>query len=108
MHQPATAEKHGCLCGLPDLTLYVVPVSGLSMGEDSEQSLQHQGQRAVQQRPEDGGQGSTRRSQGPLGGWDNGPHGLAEVAGPQDDRSDVQLEFDAAAVDLGIAAAQRH
>lgn len=89
-------------------TLFVVPVSTLSVGEDSEQSFQHQGERAGQQRPEGGGQGPAGGGQGPLGGWDDRPHGLAEVAGPQDDGADVQLQLDAAAVDLGVTAAQRH
>ena len=89
-------------------TMCGVPVSTLSVGEDSEQSFQHQGERAGQQGPEGGGQGSARGSQGPLGGWDDRPHGLAEVARPQDNGSDIQLQFDAAAIDLGVAAAQRH
>lgn len=89
-------------------TVCVVPVSVLSMGEDSEQGFQHQGEGVGQQGPESGGQGSARGSQGPLRGWDDGLHGLAEVAGPQDDGSDVQLQFDAAAIDLGVAAAQCH
>lgn len=89
-------------------TLCGVPVSTLSMGEDSEQSFQHQGERAGQQGPEGGGQGSARGSQGPLGGWDNCPHSLAEVTRPQDDGGDIQLQFDAAGIDLGVATAQRH
>lgn len=89
-------------------TVGVVPVSTLSMGEDSEQSFQHQGERAGQQGPEGGGQGSAWRSQGPLGGWDNCPHCLAEVARPQDDGGNIQLQFDAAAIDLGVAATQCH
>lgn len=87
-------------------TVCVVPVSTLSMGEDSEQVFQHQGERAGQQGPEGGGQGSARGSQGPLGCWDDCPHGLAEVAGTQDDGGDIQPQFDAAAIDLGVAAAQ--
>ncbi|KAF3849631.1 hypothetical protein F7725_019350 [Dissostichus mawsoni] len=79
----------------------------LSVGEDSEQGFQHEGERAGQQGPEGGGQGSARGGQCPLGGGDNCPDGLAEVAGPQDDGGDIQAQFDAAAVDLGVAAAQR-
>lgn len=82
----------------------VVPVSTLGVGEDSEQSFQHQRERAGQQGPEDGGQGSAWGSQGPLGGGDDCPHGLAEVTGPQYNRGDIQLQFNAAAVDLGVAA----
>lgn len=85
----------------------VVPVSTLSVGEDSEQSFQHQRERAGQQGPEGGRQGSAWGSQGPLGGWDNCPHGLAEVTRPQDNRGDIQLQFDTAAVDLGVATTQR-
>lgn len=88
-------------------TVCVVPFSTLSMGEDSEQSFQYQGERAGQQRPKGGGQGSARGSQGPLGGWDDCPHGLAEVARPQNDGGDIQLQFDTAAIDLRVAAAQR-
>lgn len=88
-------------------TVCVVPVSTLSVGEDSEQGLQHQGERAGQQGPEGGGQGSAGGGQCPLGGGDDCPDGLAEVAGPQDDGGDIQAQFDAAAVDLGVAAAQR-
>lgn len=94
--------------GFQTPTVCVVPVSTLSMGEDSEQSFQHQGERSGQQGPEGWGQGSAWGSQSPLGGWDNCPHCFAEVARSQDDRGDVQLQFDAAAIDLGIAAAQRH
>lgn len=90
------------------LTVCVVPVSTLSMGEDSKQSFQHQRERAGQQGSEGGGQGSAWGSQGPLGGWDDCPHGLAEVARPQDDGGDIQLKFDAAAIDLGIATTQSH
>lgn len=86
----------------------VVPVSTLSVGEDSEQSFQHQRVRAGQQGSEGGGQGSARGSKGPLGGWDNCPHGLAEVTGPQDNRGHIKLQLDTAAVDLGVAATQRN
>lgn len=86
----------------------VVPVSTLSVGEDSEQSFQHQREGVGQQGPEDGGQGPARRSQGPLRGWDDCPHGFAEVAWAQDNGGGVQLELDAAAVDLWVPAAQRH
>lgn len=84
----------------------VVPVSTLSVGEDSEQSIQHQGERAGQQGPEGGGQGSAWGSQSPLGGWDDCPHGLAEVARPQDNGGDIQLQLDTAAINLRVAAAQ--
>lgn len=93
---------------LPVLTLSVVLVGTLSMGEDSEKSFQHQGEGAGQQGPEGGREGSAWGSQGPLGGWDYCPHGLAEVARPQDDGLDVKLQFDTAAVDLGVSTAQRH
>lgn len=89
-------------------TVCVVPVSTLSVGEDSEQSFQHQREGVGQQGPEDGGQGPARRSQGPLRGWDDCPHGFAEVAWAQDNGGGVQLELDAAAVDLWVPAAQRH
>lgn len=90
----------------PILTVCVVPVSTLSMGEDSKQSFQHQRKRAGQQGSEGGGQGSAWGSQGPLGGWDDCPHGLAEVARPQDDGGDIQLQFDTTAIDLGVATTQ--
>lgn len=89
-------------------TVCVVPVSTLGVGEDSEQSFQHQGEGVGQQGPEDGGQGPARRRQGPLRGWDDCPHGFAEVARAQDNGGGVQLELDAAAVDLWVPAAQRH
>lgn len=92
----------------PVLTVQVVPVSTLSVGEDSQKSFQHRGEGAAQQGPEGGGQGPARGSQGPLGGRDDRPHRLAEVAGPQDDGRHVQLQFDTAAVDLWVSAAQRH
>lgn len=89
-------------------TVGVVSVRTLSMGEDSEQRFQHQGERASQQGPEGGRQGSAWGSQGSLGGWDDCPHGPAEVARPQDDGGDIQLQFHAAAVNLGVAATQCH
>lgn len=99
-HQQSSGKKQ-------KIRTVCVPVSILSMGEDSEQSFQHQGERAGQQRPEDGRQGSPRGSQGPVRGGDDCPHGFAEVTGAQNDRGNIQLQFDTAAVDLWVAAPQR-
>lgn len=96
--------SRGGVAGFQIPTMCVVPVSTLGVGEDSEQSFQHQRERAGQQGPEDGGQGSAWGGQGPLGGGDDCPHGLAEVTRPQYNRGDIQLQFNAAAVDLGVAA----
>lgn len=72
-------------------TMCVVPVSTLSMGEDSEQSFQHQREGVGQQWPENRGQSSAWGSQSPLRGWDDCPHGFAEVARAQNNRGGVEL-----------------
>lgn len=84
--------------------MHVVPVREMGMREDSEQSFKHQRERSGQEGPEGWGQSSSWGSQGSLGCGDDCPHGLAEVTRPQDNGGDVQLQFDTAAVDLGVTA----
>lgn len=84
--------------------MHVVPVRKLGMGEDSEQSFEHQRERSGQEGPEGWGQSSTCGCQGSLGCWHDCPHGLDEVTRSQDNRGDIQLQFDTAAVDLGVTA----
>lgn len=84
--------------------MHVVPVRKLGMGEDEEESFKHQRERSGQEGPEGWGESSPWGSQGSLRCWDDCPYGLAEVTRPQDDRSDIQFQFDTAAVDLGVPA----